>query len=94
MEYLELGDLQRHLTQPLAETEGRHIIAQVLEAVEFMHENNFVHRDLKSGVCAQRQGLLGVIHQLTYAEHHGSHKDAIMVRQDRRLWHQQAKTSR
>ncbi|KAK6835190.1 hypothetical protein PG987_009884 [Apiospora arundinis] len=47
MEYLVNGDLQRYLTQPLPEVEARQITAQVLEGLRYMHENNFVHRDLK-----------------------------------------------
>jgi serine/threonine protein kinase len=49
MEHIELGDLQRHLTQALPEPEVRQITIQVLEGLSFMHENGFVHRDLKPG---------------------------------------------
>ncbi|EGX96408.1 protein kinase, putative [Cordyceps militaris CM01] len=47
MEYLEHGDLQKHLKQPLQEREARLITSQVLEGLRFMHENGFTHRDLK-----------------------------------------------
>ncbi|PTB47211.1 hypothetical protein M441DRAFT_127916 [Trichoderma asperellum CBS 433.97] len=50
MEYYEMGDLQRYLTKPLPEPEARRITFQVLEGLEFMHENGFVHRDIKPGV--------------------------------------------
>jgi len=50
MEYLELGDLERHLTQPLPEPEAREITTQVLEGLKFMHANDFIHRDLKPAV--------------------------------------------
>ncbi|KAI2618231.1 kinase-like domain-containing protein [Hypoxylon sp. NC1633] len=49
MEYLEYGDLQRHLVRPLPEYEARTITSQVLEGLQFMHDNGFVHRDLKPG---------------------------------------------
>ncbi|KLU85752.1 CAMK protein kinase [Magnaporthiopsis poae ATCC 64411] len=49
MEYLELGDLGRHIAQPLAEIESRQISSQVLEGLAYMHDNGFVHRDLKPG---------------------------------------------
>ncbi|KAH8121630.1 protein kinase-like protein [Trichoderma asperelloides] len=49
MEYYEMGDLQRYLTKPLPEPEARRITFQVLEGLEFMHENGFVHRDIKPG---------------------------------------------
>lgn len=49
MEYLELRDLQRYLTEPLHESDAREITAQVLEGLQIMHENDFVHRDLKPG---------------------------------------------
>lgn len=50
MEYYEMGDLQRYLTRPLPEPEARRITFQVLEGLEFMHDNGFVHRDIKPGV--------------------------------------------
>jgi serine/threonine protein kinase len=50
MEYLEKGDLERYLTRPLPEPEVQEITSQVLEGLEFMHENDFVHRDVKPGV--------------------------------------------
>ncbi|KAI1443087.1 kinase-like domain-containing protein [Annulohypoxylon stygium] len=49
MEYLEKGDLHKHLTKPLPESEARTITSQVLEGLKFMHDNGFVHRDLKPG---------------------------------------------
>lgn len=50
MEYFELGDLQRHLTSPLPEKDGQQISHQLLEALEHIHANGFVHRDLKPAV--------------------------------------------
>lgn len=49
MEYLELGDLQNYLARPLHESDARDITSQVLEGLQIMHENNFIHRDLKPG---------------------------------------------
>ncbi|ETS83229.1 hypothetical protein PFICI_05105 [Pestalotiopsis fici W106-1] len=47
MEYVEHGDLQKRLTQPYAEIEVQSIASQLLEGLQFMHENGFTHRDLK-----------------------------------------------
>lgn len=50
MEYLQLGDLEGYLKIRLDQSEVRQIAQQLLEGLEFMHDNNFVHRDLKPGV--------------------------------------------
>lgn len=50
MEYIRHGDLQQYLTQPLAETEAKQIVCQILEGLECMHDNGFAHRDLKPKV--------------------------------------------
>ena len=50
MEYLSNGDLHKYLTSPLPEKEGLHIVFQILEGLNFMHNNGFTHRDLKPAV--------------------------------------------
>jgi serine/threonine protein kinase len=50
MEYFPLGDLEQYLDKPLPELQARQIAYQVLEAISFMHESGFVHRDLKPNV--------------------------------------------
>ena len=50
MEYLPDGDLHQHLNSPLSETEGQHIVSQILNGLRFMHEVGFAHRDLKPAV--------------------------------------------
>ncbi|KAF3021955.1 hypothetical protein E8E14_009683 [Neopestalotiopsis sp. 37M] len=47
MEYMEHGDLQKRLTRPYPEVEVLSIASQLLEGLQFMHENGFTHRDLK-----------------------------------------------
>ncbi|KAL4886053.1 kinase-like domain-containing protein [Aspergillus karnatakaensis] len=51
MEYLELGDLQTYLYHnerpPLPEYEAQDIVHQMLLGLREMHDNLFVHRDLK-----------------------------------------------
>ncbi|KAJ5682923.1 kinase-like protein [Penicillium macrosclerotiorum] len=47
MEYIPKGDLSEHLAGPLPEVEARKITYQILEGIQFMHENSFAHRDLK-----------------------------------------------
>ena len=50
MEYMPQGDLHRFLGSPLPENEGRSIVAQILDGLQFMHEYDFAHRDLKPKV--------------------------------------------
>lgn len=50
MEYLRLGDLHKNLGSPLPEHEGQQIVTQILEGLDFMHDNDFAHRDLKPAV--------------------------------------------
>ncbi|VUC31461.1 unnamed protein product [Clonostachys rosea] len=49
MEYHEKGDLQKYLTKKFPEIEARTIASQLLEALCYMHDNGFAHRDLKPG---------------------------------------------
>ena len=50
MEYLSYGDLHKYLGSPLPEKEGQHIVFQLLEGLQFMHDKGFAHRDLKPAV--------------------------------------------
>lgn len=49
MEYIDGGELFNHVQRHgfLPESEVRGTIVQILKAVEFMHANRIVHRDLK-----------------------------------------------
>lgn len=52
MEFMELGNLQQFIDKraPFDEEEAARIIKQVAEALQFMHTNDFIHRDLKPTV--------------------------------------------
>jgi serine/threonine protein kinase len=50
MEYLDMGDLSHYIHDPLPESEAAGIVHQLLEGICYMHDNNFVHRDLKPEV--------------------------------------------
>jgi serine/threonine protein kinase len=52
MEYLGLGDLEGYLQNPLSHIEARQITKQLLEGLEFMHNSDFAHRDLKPSVSS------------------------------------------
>ncbi|KAG9239394.1 calcium/calmodulin-dependent protein kinase [Amylocarpus encephaloides] len=51
MEYFPLGDLQKFMrtSPPFSEEATRQIVRQLLEGMEFMHESDFAHRDIKPG---------------------------------------------
>lgn len=61
MEYIEKGDLQGYLTQPLPENEVKQIIFQLLEGLVFMHGNGFAHRDLKPAVRNTHSVISGLL---------------------------------
>ena len=50
MEYMQLGDLEKYLCQPFPEAQVCNVLQQLLEGLQFMHDNHFAHRDLKPGV--------------------------------------------
>ncbi len=50
MEHLEHRDLQRYLDREFSERETNRIAFQVAKGLGFMHQNNFIHRDLKPAV--------------------------------------------
>ena len=49
MEYMDLGDLHDYLLDrpALPESQVQDISYQILEGLQMMHENEFIHRDLK-----------------------------------------------
>jgi calcium/calmodulin-dependent protein kinase I len=53
MEYFPRGDLQSYINnmpRPLAEQEVSQVAYQIAEGLKIMHENGFVHRDIKPAV--------------------------------------------
>jgi len=57
MEYLPNGDLYHHAQNipPFSELDASKIIRQLIQGVQFMHDNGFAHRDLKpqvSNICS------------------------------------------
>jgi serine/threonine protein kinase len=50
MEYMQLGDLEKYLRKPFPEVQVCNVLQQLLEGLQFMHDNQFAHRDLKPSV--------------------------------------------
>lgn len=59
MEHICLGNLQDNLTGPVPETEAKQICFQVLQGIQCLHDNDFVHRDLKPEVCCHKTDKAG-----------------------------------
>ena len=57
MEYVEHGDLQKRLGRRFPEPEVQAVALQLIEGLQFMHENGFTHRDLKPGVRINSTGI-------------------------------------
>jgi serine/threonine protein kinase len=51
MEHMSNGDLRQYMNRPFEDIEVQKIAWQLAEALEFMHEAGFAHRDLKPAVC-------------------------------------------
>ena len=50
MEYLEEGDLGKHIGMPLPRETVRNISKQKLEGLKVMHQQGIAHRDVKPAV--------------------------------------------
>ena len=50
MEYLEKGDLRRHLDGRMPVPVAKLLASQLLEGLKFMHRNGIAHRDIKPEV--------------------------------------------
>lgn len=50
MEYLQHGDLGKHIDKEICEREAQDITCQLVQGLNYLHENKFVHRDLKPQV--------------------------------------------
>ncbi|KAI9768503.1 MAG: hypothetical protein M1840_004913 [Geoglossum simile] len=58
MEYFLLGDLQNCLSSPLPEKDTQQVTHQVLKGLSFMHDNRFIHQDLKpNNILRAEEGL-------------------------------------
>ena len=50
MEYLEKGDLTKHIGTPLPPETVRNVSEQILQGLKVMHQQGIAHRDLKPAV--------------------------------------------
>jgi serine/threonine protein kinase len=53
MEYCKEGDLEKYLQDHgvFNEEDGKTIMKQIFQGLEFLHGESFTHRDLKPSVC-------------------------------------------
>ena len=51
LEYVPDGDLEKYVTETggFGEEHARYLFKQILEAIEYVHNNGFTHRDIKPG---------------------------------------------
>ena len=47
MEHFQYGDLQNYMNQNWSEVQVKNVASQLLEAIVIMHNNGFMHRDIK-----------------------------------------------
>jgi serine/threonine protein kinase len=50
MEFVEHGDLRNYMERPISEGEVQTITAQLVDGLQCMHGEGYVHRDLKPAV--------------------------------------------
>jgi len=50
MEYLQGGDLTKHIGKPLPQETVKTISKQILEGLKIMHQEGMAHRDVKPAV--------------------------------------------
>jgi serine/threonine protein kinase len=47
MEYIELGALSQHIREGISEEAAKQIARQLLQALKYMHDADYTHRDIK-----------------------------------------------
>ena len=47
LEYVKGGQLKRMFKKPLSDHESSKIMKNILEAVNYIHDRDYIHRDLK-----------------------------------------------
>lgn len=93
MEYVSHGDLQKHLACPFPESQAQDIASQLVEGLEYMHDNGFAHRDLKPAVstpCSPAIQVDVALIWLISIEYPRLAAWPGLVGQDRRFWYHQA----
>ena len=87
LKYFEHDDMQQFFDTSLSKQKKQYFVHQIVEKLNFMHDKQFAHRDLKSIVNLNCKQTSFLIDWHISIKHFNCWEKIKMMNQDRRFWY-------